>query len=128
MKLHLDKPRDEETDRQALLDFWDNFPLCNNFGRIKPKHFKRKAVRKSRYCRSKQVLTPEQLIMGHVTDFMDLETSAKTTLKRLKRKWKTMMIWWNNDAQRLTINSSEPLLHIPRPLFHLNSSINDDTV
>lgn len=50
MKLHLDDldhPQKGGTDRQSLLDFYDNFPHNPKFRFIKPRDFKMKPVRSS---------------------------------------------------------------------------------
>ena len=47
-KLHIDAPRAEETDRQALLDFFDYFPQNKKFAYIKESDFEFKPVRASR--------------------------------------------------------------------------------
>jgi hypothetical protein len=40
MKLHLDSPRAEGSDRPSLLNFWDVFPRLPKFAAIKPRDFK----------------------------------------------------------------------------------------
>ncbi len=40
MKLHLDSPRAEGSDRLSLLNFWNVFPRLLKFAVIKPRDFK----------------------------------------------------------------------------------------
>lgn len=71
MKLHLDKPREQGHDHQNLLDFYDQFPFCQQFIKIKPRHYKTKALRPPQKSRAKTILTPETMVFGQLNEEMD---------------------------------------------------------
>lgn len=71
MKLHFDKPREQGHDCQNLLDFYDQFPSCQEFIKIKPRHFEFKPLRLPQSSRAKTVLTPETMVFGRLNEEMD---------------------------------------------------------
>ena len=73
-KLHPDKPRAEEFNREALLDYYNQFPSLAQYARIKPKHFARKDLNtRHRPRSSKVVLAPGMLAFGTLTDELEME-------------------------------------------------------
>ena len=45
VKLHLDAPRAEGTDRQSLLEYYDMFPRLPKYAAIKPRDFHKRPLR-----------------------------------------------------------------------------------
>ncbi|MCJ1424141.1 hypothetical protein MMC29_002028, partial [Sticta canariensis] len=73
-KLHLDRPRDEGFDRQALLEFYDQFPFLPQYSSIKPRHFQHKILNPRQKSRvGKTVFSQEAFVFGTLTEEMDLE-------------------------------------------------------
>lgn len=76
-KLHLDKPRDKRFDREALLEYYDQFFFLPQYARIKPRHFQLKTLNPRRRSRpSKVAFSPESLAFETLNEEMDLEDKS----------------------------------------------------
>ena len=62
VKIHLDRSRDEDSDRLVFMDFWDSFLRLSDFIKIRFKHFHRKFIRHLRVFKSK---TPSTLTQSY---------------------------------------------------------------
>ncbi|MCJ1467865.1 hypothetical protein MMC07_006490 [Pseudocyphellaria aurata] len=76
-KLHLDRPRDEGFDRQALLDYYDQFPSVPQFSSIKPRHFQLKTLNPRQRSRATKVaLRPGTMAFGTLNEEMEVEDKS----------------------------------------------------
>ena len=73
-KLHLDRPRDERFDRQALIDYYDQFPFLPQYSPIVPRHFRPKTLNPRHKARANKVaLEPDQLDVGALEEEIEME-------------------------------------------------------
>ena len=77
-KLHLDKPRAEGTDRQDLLQFYDEFGHLPKFKSILPKHFKQVPHHEPKRAPKKTVSATRQLEFGVLEDELGYTPSDET--------------------------------------------------